>query len=239
MILDLHRQGVSISVIARRVGLDRKTVRRYIARGLEPPVYGPRKPRVRQLNRFENYLRERITAFPELTGRRLHRELRELGYTGSYSVVADLLREIRPPVAPEFECRFETPPGRQAQVDFAHFRTVFTDEPSTERVVWLFSFVLGHSRMLWGRFVPHQDLPTLLRCHAAAFEALGGSRSSMTGCVPCSAARIRLRGTSYTIRPWSPSPDTMATYRKPAGPTVQRQRAKWNGHSVTYGMTFF
>ena len=33
MILDLHRQGVSISVIARRVGLDRKTVRRYIARG--------------------------------------------------------------------------------------------------------------------------------------------------------------------------------------------------------------
>src|SRR5947209_9732175 len=113
MILDLHRQGVSISVIARRVGLDRKTVRRYIARGLEPPVYGPRKPRVRQLQRFENYLRERITAFPELTCRRLHREVLELGYTGSYSVLADLVREIRPPTAPEFECRFETPPGRQ------------------------------------------------------------------------------------------------------------------------------
>ena len=70
--------------------------------------------------------------------------------------------------------RFETPPGRQAQVDFAHFRTVFTDEPGTERIVWLFSLVLGHSRMLWARFVLHQDLPTLLRCHAAAFEALGG-----------------------------------------------------------------
>jgi transposase len=174
MILDLHRQGVSISVIARRVGLDRKTVRRYIARGLEPPVYGPRKPRVRQLHRFESYLRERVTAFPELTGRRLYRELREIGYTGRYSVLTDFLRDIRPPAAPEFECRFETPPGRQAQVDFGHFRTVFTDEPSTERVVWLFSFVLGHSRMLWGRFVPHQDLPTLLRCHAGAFEALGG-----------------------------------------------------------------
>ena len=174
MILDLHRQGVSISVIARRAGLDRKTVRRYIARGLEPPVYGPRKPRVRQLQRFENYLRERVTAFPELTGRRLYRELRDIGYTGSYSVLTDFLRDIRPPAAPEFECRFETPPGRQAQVDFGHFRTAFTDEPSTERVVWLFSFVLGHSRMLWGRFVPHQDLPTLLRCHAGAFEALGG-----------------------------------------------------------------
>src|SRR3954447_12734649 len=28
--------------------------------------------------------------------------------------------------------------------------------------------------MLWGRFVVHQDMQTLLRCHAAAFEALGG-----------------------------------------------------------------
>jgi transposase len=175
MILDLHRQGMSVSVIARRVGLDRKTVRRYLARGLEPPVYGPRQPRTTQLRRFERYLRERITAFPQLTGRRLHRELRELGYAGGYTILTDFLREIRPSQSAGFEVRFETPPGRQAQVDFAHFRTVFDDEPGTEHVVWLFSLVLGHSRMLWARFVVHQDLQTLLRCHTAAFEALGGA----------------------------------------------------------------
>jgi transposase len=174
MILDLHRQGVPVSAIARRVGLDRKTVRRYLARGLEPPVYGPRKPRTTQLQQFERYLRERIAAFPQLTGRRLHRELRDLGYTGGYTILTEFLRDIRPPAAPEFEVRFETPPGRQAQVDFAHFRTVFTDEPGAERIIWLFSLVLGHSRMLWGHFVLHQDLPTLLRCQTAAFEALGG-----------------------------------------------------------------
>jgi len=174
MILDLHRQGVTVSAIARSVGLDRTTVRRYIARGLEPPVYGPRKPRTTQLQRFERYLRERIAAFPQLTGRRLHRELRDLGYTGGYTILTEFLRDIRPTAAPEFEVRFETPPGRQAQVDFAHFRTVFTDEPGVERIIWLFSLVLGHSRMLWGRFVLHQDLPTLLRCQAAAFEAIGG-----------------------------------------------------------------
>src|SRR5271154_864786 len=82
MILELHRQGVSVSAIARRVGLDRKTVRRYITQGLEPPTYGPRQPRVTQLRAFESYLRERLSAFPQLTGRRLHRELRDLGYTG-------------------------------------------------------------------------------------------------------------------------------------------------------------
>ena len=174
MILDLHRQGVSVSAIARRAGLDRKTVRKYLERGLEPPAYGPRPPRETKLAPFERYLRERVAAFPELTASRLLREIRDLGFTGGYTTVKDFLRDVRPSEPAAFELRFETPPGRQAQVDFAHFRTVFTDEPGTERIIWLFSLVLGHSRMLWGRFVLHQDLPTLLRCHAAAFEALGG-----------------------------------------------------------------
>ena len=39
MILDLHRQGLTVSAIAQRTGLDRKTVRKYIAAGLEPPAY--------------------------------------------------------------------------------------------------------------------------------------------------------------------------------------------------------
>jgi transposase len=174
MILDLHRQGVSVSAIARQVGLDRKTVRRYIARGLEPPAYQPRPAQPTRLAPFEHYLRERVTAFPALSGQRLLREIRERGYLGGYTAVTDFLREVRPAKVSVFECRFETPPGRQAQVDFAYFRTTFTDEPSTPRIVWLFSLVLGHSRMLWGRFVAHQDLDTVLRCHVAAFEALGG-----------------------------------------------------------------
>ena len=175
MILDLHRQGLSVSAIAHMTGLDRKTVRKYVTIGLEPPSYTPRQIRPTMVAPFHAYLRERVVAYPELTGTRLHRELRERGYEGGYTAVKDFLRSIRPNSSPGFEVRFETPPGRQAQVDFAHFRTVFTDESGVERVVWLFSFVLGHSRMLWGRFVPHQDMQTLLRCHAAAFEALGGT----------------------------------------------------------------
>ena len=33
MILELHRQGVSVSAIARQLGIDRKTVRVHIAKG--------------------------------------------------------------------------------------------------------------------------------------------------------------------------------------------------------------
>ncbi len=49
-------------------------------------------------------------------------------------------------------------------------------EPGILRKVWLFSPVLGHSRWLWGRFCPnHQTLETVVRCHIAAFCAMGGA----------------------------------------------------------------
>ena len=48
MILDLHRQGLSVSAIARQIGVDRKTVRTYIAKGLEPPAYKKRRAEARR-----------------------------------------------------------------------------------------------------------------------------------------------------------------------------------------------
>ena len=147
MILDLHRQGLSVSDIARRTGFDRKTVRRYIARGLEPPAYTPRPPRLTLLAPYHACLRERVAAFPELRASRLLRELRAMGYRGGYTQLTDFLRTVRPQAPVGFEQRFETPPGQQAQVDFAHFRAEFTAEPGVNRVVWLFSMVLGHSRL--------------------------------------------------------------------------------------------
>ncbi len=42
--------------------------------------------------------------------------------------MTDLLRNLRPPRTCGFEVRFETPPGKQAQVDFAQFVVEFTDE---------------------------------------------------------------------------------------------------------------
>jgi transposase len=175
MILELHRQGLSVSAISERTGHDRKTVRKYIRQGLVAPKYKPRAPRQTVVEPFEAYLRERVAAWPELTGSRLLREIRELGYRGGKTTVNDFLREVRPPPAPNFEVRFETPAGRQAQVDFAEFRVEFAGEPGMERKVWLFAMVLGHSRYLWAQYVLHQDLPTVLRCHMEAFEHFGGA----------------------------------------------------------------
>ena len=171
-----HRRETSISAIARRTGRDPKTVRKYIERGLELPAYRSRQVgRPSKLAPYLDYLRARIAAFPELSAVRLNREIREQGYTGAYTAVKRFVAAIRPEHGPKpFEVRFETPAGQQAQVDFARFVTEFTDDPGVTRIVWLFSLVLGHSRFIFARFVMHQDLQTLLRCHMQAFAAIGG-----------------------------------------------------------------
>ena len=176
MILELHRQGLSVSAIAERTGHDRKTVRKYIREGLATPKYKPRHPRPTVVEPYEAYLRERVAAWPEFTGERLLREIRGQGYAGGRTAVNDFPahRYAQPP-APVFEVRFETPPGEQAQVDFAEFKVCFGNR--AVRRVWLFAMVLGHSRYLWGSSfctrtcqrscaVTWKHLPISAVCHA-------------------------------------------------------------------------
>jgi len=174
MIQQLKEDGLSIRAIAQRCGLDRKTVRKYLKLGLQVPTYGPRAPRPSILDPFKDYLVGRLADYPELRASRLLREIGDLGFRGGYSTVKDFVAKIRPPKDQGYEHRFETPPGKQAQVDFACFDVRFTSEPDRWRRIWLFTMVLGHSRYLYGRYVLRQDLPTVVRCHREAFTVFGG-----------------------------------------------------------------
>ena len=161
--------------VAERLAVPLKPGNAGGGKGLEPPTYKKRAPALGVVDRFEPYLRERLAAYSALTARRLFREIKERGFSGGYSVVRDRVRDIRPARSAGYEVRFETPPGEQAQVDFARFEVEFLDEPGIKRIVWLFSMVLGYSRLIWARFVLHQDLQSVLRCHIAALEAIGGA----------------------------------------------------------------
>ncbi len=174
MIHQLHRDGVPIAEISRRLNLDRKTVRRHLRLGLLPPVYGPRVPRGSCLDPYKAYLKSRLSHCDGLSAKRLHRDIQAMGFKGSYTTLTDYIRQIRAPLAHEFELRFETPAGKQGQVDFARFTVRFSDEPELERIVWLFTMVLGHSRYLYGRFAWRQTLDTVVRCHIEAFNEFGG-----------------------------------------------------------------
>jgi len=77
------------------------------------------------------------------------------------------VRRVRPQVAPVPVIRFETPAGRQAQVDFAHFRFPWG-------VRYALLVVLGYSRLLWCRFYQRQDMTTLMDGLEDAFGYFGG-----------------------------------------------------------------
>ena len=174
MIHQLKQDGCSISEIARRVNMDRKTVRSKLAQGLEPPSYKSRPVVASVLDQFKPYLRQRLEDYPGLSATRLLRDIIDLGYIGSYTTLTQYLRTIRKPQSNQFERRFESAPGHQAQVDFARFTTRFRSEPDIERVVWLFLMVLGSSRFMVGQFAWRQTLDTVVRCHIESFRELGG-----------------------------------------------------------------
>lgn len=97
----------------------------------------------------------RLAAYPELSVVRLLAEIRAAGYTGGYSQLKAFVRQVRPAPPLEPVVRFETPAGKQAQVDFARFSFPFG-------VRYALLVVLGYSRLLWCRFYPRQDMRTLV-----------------------------------------------------------------------------
>jgi hypothetical protein len=228
MILDFHRQGLSVSAIARRVGIDRKTVRKYIERGLEPPSYGPRKPRARRLERFEVYLRERVIAYPGLTASRLLREIKELGYAGGYTAVTDFLREGAAGAGGAIRGPLRDPAGGTGTSRFCPLRGDLRRR--ARRGAESLAVLAG------ARLQP-ADLGTLCRPPRPANGAAlphGCLRGLGRG-----AARDPLRPDEDRghRRGRPTSPGITASIRRPAGPTGPRPRARSSGRSAISART--
>jgi transposase len=167
-------QGTSKSALARQLDVSRDTIHRWIRDGdldrdLETMAvqYGPRPPIPTKLDRYKPIIEARLAAYPELSAVRLLEEIRAAGYNGGYTQLKAFVQRVRPTPAPEPVIRFETPAGRQAQVDFARFRFPWG-------IRYALLVVLGYSRLLWYRFSPRQDMATLIDGLEEAFVYFGG-----------------------------------------------------------------
>jgi transposase len=169
MIRELRDQGMTISAIARKLELDRKTVRT----ALKQPQSGKyqRNPRPTILDHYEDHIRQRLQDY-DLSAVRLLGEIRKQGYTGGYTTVKAFVAEVKDSQVQHAVVRFETQPGGQGQVDWAHFGKVLLD--GEERKLYCFVLTLGYSRMRYVEFTLDMTTPTLIQCHQNAFQYLGG-----------------------------------------------------------------
>src|ERR1700732_604196 len=114
---------MSTQAISKLTGWDRKTIRKYMQAAGLAPEYGPRSAPPSKLDAFKPYLEERMRS-GVWNARVLLRELRERNYTGSYTLLTDWLRPQRKEAQSVAVRRFETPPGKQAQVDWGHLGSI-------------------------------------------------------------------------------------------------------------------
>ena len=163
-------RGEGAKRIARELGVDRKTVRRWLRLG----GWQPRRlrPRRRPIEQFTEFIAQRG---PEVgwNGVVLHRELVGLGFIGSYQQVQRYLKPHRAQRkwAELATMRFETGPGEQAQVDYGQLRVWIGEQLET---VHLFVLTLGYSRRLFTYAYRNEKLASLLDGHERAFRHFGG-----------------------------------------------------------------
>jgi transposase len=94
LIRDLHSKAFSISEIARAIGHDRKTVRKYLNQETEPePQKHPTRPS--KLDPYNLYILKKLDEGP-YTAAQIFREIQEMGFDGEITIVKDFVRKVRP-----------------------------------------------------------------------------------------------------------------------------------------------
>jgi transposase len=198
-IVALYRGGWSKSGIARRLGINRETVARYVRLNAEaaataesadskpaiPPagVEGS-KPAILHAgksgtdpgrrSRCEPH-HDLITAKLEagLTAQRIYQDLRdEHGFSGAYDAVKRFCGKLKAR-EPDRIWRVECLPGEEAQVDFAT-GYYLQEADGRRRKVHLLRVVLSHSRKGYTEAVERQSAEHFLRGLENAFRHFGG-----------------------------------------------------------------
>ena len=192
-----HR-GSDISRIRRSLGLDRKTIRKYIdlaeeqgflremefqsynyylelasriQRGLKTPIDNSsayKKTAVYQCTI------EKLLARPYMKPKQVYRILqRDYGYGLSYSSFNRYIN-LKYPKEPRSCIRIETKAGEEAQVDFGSAGMMYDPDEGRLRRAHIFVMTLSYSRFHYVELVFDQGQVTWVKCHINAFEFFGG-----------------------------------------------------------------
>ena len=198
-ILSRWHAGYTIRAIAGALGVDRKTVRRYIRAaeegGLsrkEPlpersallerllPLVPGKEREMPARSQFDPYRKE-IVEFVTRTSDPLKPKTAfeviccRHDIEASYSSFKRFMREIAPELTgTRTTCRIEVDPGDEIQVDYAKMGRLRDAEADRQRDVYVFAGTLSHSRYKYLEFVFTQDQKSFVASHVRMFSFFSG-----------------------------------------------------------------
>jgi len=168
-IRDHHeRQGLSVGQIARALGMDRRTVAKWVGLAQYRPRACP--PRASQLDPYKNQVVRLLETHP-YSAQQILQRLREDGFSGGYTIIKDYVRRVRPPRREAF-LKLSFAPGECAQLDWGAYGSIAVG--STRRRLSFFVMVLCYSRLMYVEFTVSQTMEHFLACHEHAFAAFQG-----------------------------------------------------------------
>lgn len=170
MIKDMKSRGMYIKEIAKILNRDPKTISKY-AKSDKMPDYKKRPKQASKLDKYKEYILGRMNEGC-VNSVVILEEIQEMGYTGKSTILRDFMKPHREKSLGKASVRFETPPGKQAQVDWGEFSV--EDEYGKLRKLHGFVMVMGYSRGMYLEFTEDEKIDTLIGCHERAFEFFGG-----------------------------------------------------------------
>lgn len=165
----LARSGHKQKEIAELLGVSERMVRNYLRADYQPK---PRLPRVSLLDPFKPDIDRILEDKPFFNLTVLAERLRSNGYTGGMTILREYAASKRDQVLTKAVLRFETEPGRQAQVDWKECGRWVVDGNLFK--VYAFVMLLGYSRKPFVLFTSSMTTPVLLAAHNEAFASFGG-----------------------------------------------------------------
>jgi len=165
----LQAQGHTQVEIAGILGVCERTVRNYLK---QMPQARKRPKRPSKLDSFKHVILDQLEENPSYNGELIFERIVRMGYVGKKTVMKAFIAKTRRRLAATAVQRFETEPGRQAQVDWKEFGKQVVDGRVTR--LYAFVMVLGYSRKPFVRFTTDMRQSTLLACHELAFAHFGG-----------------------------------------------------------------
>ena len=173
-IRQVFKQTASIRKTAKQTGHGRKAVRRALGCSRSnAPVSRPRKSKLDPYKAKIGYLaKEKRLSVVLILGR-----IRQMGYSGGYTILKDYVRTIRPKNVKLPRPPIDHAPGEEAQMDWSPHAVSLG---GMETVVHTGSIVLCYSRWMFIRHFLDEKINAVIKLHEEAFAELDAVPEKIT-----------------------------------------------------------